>query len=91
MNHDIVSMVTLPTWAPFVSVLAMAFLAFMARHRGCDCPQCTVHEEERRKRKERDRAMWHKANHAWWRSAIPWGSDKCPDCRQGHEDDEHLR
>lgn len=91
MNHDIVSMVTLPTWAPYIGVLCMAFLAFMARHRGCACEKCSFHENERRMKRERDRAMHHKANHAWWRGAIPWGSPKCPDCSKGHEDDEHLR
>jgi len=90
-DGSMVALVTMPTWAPFIGVLCMAFLAFMARHRGCACPQCAVHEAERAKKAERDRMLFHKSNHAWWRGAIPWGSDKCPDCRKGHADDEHRR
>lgn len=88
MGHgEFVTAVVLPTWAPYVGVLCMAFLAWLARHRTCSCEKCSFHENERRMQREKARVVHHRGNHAWWGRTIPWGSGNCPDCRNGHEDD----
>lgn len=87
MTGEFVAGVYLPVWAPYIGVICLAVLAFLARERGCSCEKCGFHQNEARLKREKNRAQMHRANHAWWRGTIPWGSDKCPDCRKGHEDD----
>lgn len=87
MSGEFVTGVLLPTWAPYVGVLCMLALAVLARHRECSCEKCGFHVNEARLKREKARASHHRANHAWWRGTIPWGSPNCPDCRKGHEDD----
>jgi len=92
MNHgDIVNAVMLPVWAPYVGVFCMIALAWLAKDKGCRCEKCGFHQNEMRMKRERDRALHHKANHAWYRGTLPWGDDRCGECRAGHADDEHLR
>ena len=92
MNHgDIAAAAVLPVWAPYIGVLCMAFLAWMARHRGCTCEKCGFHVNENRMKRERNRAMDHKATHQNYGRLLPWGDDRCGACKAGHEDDRDLR
>ena len=90
-DGHIAAMVVLPTWAPYVGVLCMAALAWLARHRGCTCEKCGFHTNEARMKRERTRAMDHKASHASYGRLLPWGDEKCGQCRAGHADDKDLR
>lgn len=80
---------TLPIEAILAAVACLWGLAFLARYRPCSCEKCGFHVNEarvsREKERERVRRVRHRSFHGW--SGEDWGSEACPDCREGHGDD----
>lgn len=68
-------------------VVAMAGSVLLNKLPGpCQCEKCGFHVNERRMDAERERASRHRTLHFNY-PHIPWGDERCMQCKLGHEDD----
>ena len=58
-------MVTLPIEAIYLGVLCLFALAWLARHRNCNCEKCAFHQNEARVERLRKKEQDHDAEHNW--------------------------
>lgn len=68
-------MVTLPIEAIYLGVVCLFALAWLARHRNCNCGKCAFHQNEYRVERLRKKDEEHDTTHRNWGNC---GDQTCP-------------
>jgi hypothetical protein len=76
----------------FVGVMMAGAVMLHILPAPCKCEKCGFHVNERRvsreTERERVRVVRHRHFHNFYHTK--WGDVRCPDCRDGHSDDQGM-